>query len=124
MPHFCECGADSYICQNRRMIRLTPETPSWTKERILEKLEQFPKWVERGIVAIYEKQTNEEQATENTRYYNNVGFSAFHAKQGSYYAKWILSGKHLSGPHLHKARKMIKHYAQQLVDIANKRAMV
>ena len=37
----------------------------------------------------------------------------------SYCAKWILSGKHLSGEHLNKARKHILKYSGQLEKIAN-----
>lgn len=77
-------------------------------------------WLERGILAIYKKQTLDEQRIGDVKYHNKVGFSGAHARSGSYYATWILSGKHLSGIHLEKARGMMQHYAGQLVKIANK----
>jgi len=103
MLHFCDdCGSDR-----------------WTKEEVLAKLEDSDNWVERGILAIYRKQTEDEKCLEHTKWANSVGFSAFHAKLGTYYANWLLKGNHLSGNHLVKARKLIKHYAGQLATIAN-----
>lgn len=92
----------------------------WTKEQILEKLETRDRWVEKAIVAIYNRQTESEKRCEDTNEHNKVGFSSFHAKRGTYYAKWILSGKRLSGVHVEKARKLIKHYVRQLVELANR----
>ena len=61
----------------------------------------------------------DEQRAEHTIYNNNIGFNHAHAKRGSYYAKWILSGKHLSRHHIERGRKMALKYVGQLVDIAN-----
>ena len=76
--------------------------------------------VERGIVAIWKRQTEDEKAVEQTRKKNNVGFSAFHARRGTYYANWINSGKRLSGRHVDLGRKLILHYTNQLTKISNK----
>jgi hypothetical protein len=75
--------------------------------------------VERGILAIYSLQTEDEQSSENTRHHNNVGFSGCYARSGSYYAKWLLSGRNLTGKHLDNARKICIHHASQLTNIAN-----
>lgn len=40
------------------------------------------------------------------------------AKRGTYYAKWIQSGKRLTGEHLAKARKIALYHSRQLVKIA------
>ena len=91
---------------------------SWDKNAIVGLLDRNPVAVERAIVAIYRRQTAEEQQVQDTRESNGVGFSGAHAQVGSYYATWILSGKHLSGKHLEKARNMAKRYTRQLVEIA------
>jgi hypothetical protein len=74
--------------------------------------------VERAILAIYERQTLDEKACSDTKHRNGIGFTGADARLGTYYAKWILSGKHLSGRHLENARQMSRKYIRQLVDIA------
>ena len=96
------------------------ENKVWTEAEIKEMLQRSNHAVERGLVAIYKRQTAHEQAAEQTEVLNRVGFSAFHAKRGTYYAKWVLSGRHLTGQHLEKGRKLILHYAGQLTKISNK----
>lgn len=94
---------------------------TWNKEEIRNLLIESDKAVERGILAIFDKQTNDEQRVGDTRHVNNVGFSGAHANPGSYYAKWILSGKKLNGPFLGKSRKLILHYTRQLAEIATEK---
>lgn len=77
--------------------------------------------VERAIVAIYNRQTTDEQNSEDTKHLNGIGFTGADARLGSYYAKWILSGKHLNGNHLTKARVMSYKYIRQLCEIAKTR---
>lgn len=81
-------------------------------------LDKYPMAVERGIVAIYRKQTKDEQAHHTTTHTNGVGFNAADAYRGTYYAKWVLSGKRLTGWHLTKAREIAKRYVRQLSSIA------
>jgi len=75
--------------------------------------------VERAIVAIYKRQTLDEQNSETTIHTNGVGFSGADVRNGTYYAKWILSGKRLNGKFLDKARVMAHKYMKQLVAIAH-----
>jgi hypothetical protein len=77
------------------------------------------KAVERAIVAIYHRQTLDEQRSETTIHTNGVGFSGADVRTGTYYAKWILSGKRLTGKFLDRARVMAHKYMRQLVDIAH-----
>ncbi len=93
----------------------------YTEESIKELINKSNLAVERGILAIFNRQTEDEKQIEDTRYYNRIGFSGAHVKIGTYMAKWILSGKHLNGPWIEKGRKMIQHYAKQLAEIANTR---
>ena len=91
----------------------------WTKKQIKARLMVNNDWVERGIVAIYNKQTEEEKEIEDTFKLNGVGFSSAHVRLGSYLARWILKGNHLSGTFIEKGRSLILHYTDQLTNIAN-----
>lgn len=77
--------------------------------------------VERAILAIYARQTADEQATKTTRHSNGRGFSGADASLGSYYARWILDGKHLNGRHLERARTMSLKYVGQLLEVAKEK---
>ena len=90
----------------------------WTPDEIRALLDRSQEAVEHAVVAIYRRQTEDEKEAYETKHHNRVGFAACHAGLGTYYAKWILSGKHLSGSHVERARKMVRHYAGQLHQIA------
>lgn len=91
----------------------------WTREDIVSLLNTSDRAVERGVVAIWQRQTADEQSTDTTRHNNGIGFSGWSAHSGSYYAKWVESGRRLTGKHLDKARKIVLHHAAQLTRIAN-----
>ena len=91
----------------------------WTREDIVSLLNTSDRAVERGVVAIWQRQTADEQSTDTTRHSNGIGFSGWSAHSGSYYAKWVESGRRLTGKHLDKARKITLHHAAQLTRIAN-----
>ena len=78
-----------------------------------------PAWVERGIVALFERQTNDEQIVENSRHDNDRGFNKPDSKIMSQWAKEIISGQHLKDSELKLARKRLMKYAGQLAKIAN-----
>lgn len=98
----------------------------WTAEIIKEKLKTNNKWLIKGILAIYSKQTELEQCREETCWLNKAGFSAFDADIMSSFAKQILSHnttkfkEPLSPKQLQIARKRMLKYAGQLAKIANK----
>jgi hypothetical protein len=95
----------------------------WSSDQIREKLLTNQTWLERAILAIYQYQTETEQRHDTTLLHNDVGFNAVDASSGSYMAKWLKSGKHLSGKFLEKARRMMPKYAGQLATIANSKAI-
>lgn len=76
------------------------------------------KAVERAMVALYEMQTATEQNAQATSESNGKGFNYYDARSGSYYAKWVKSGRSLTGHHLVKARVMSMKYAKQLAKLA------
>lgn len=74
--------------------------------------------VERAISALYARQTEDEKSSSSTQHPNGRGFNAFDANQGSYWARWVNSGRHLTGKHLVGARQMCLKYVGQLVEVA------
>jgi len=78
--------------------------------------------VELAMVALFKCQTSDEQNTSTTKESNGMGFNAFHAESGTYYAKWVLSGKKLTSYHLTRARKMACYYAGQLATMSELKA--
>jgi hypothetical protein len=77
--------------------------------------------VERAMRAIFLRQTEEEKHGNLTKESNGKGFSAFDAPTGSYYAKWVMSNRRLTGRHLVKARIMSFKYVRQLCEIAKEK---
>jgi hypothetical protein len=92
---------------------------TWTRTEIETHINTNDRAVERAMVAIWERQTADEQETQGTRHHNGRGFAAWSARSGTYYANWVRSGRHLTGKHLAKARKIALHHAGQLTDFAN-----
>ncbi len=91
----------------------------WTRDEIETMVRNQDAAVERAMVAIWERQTADEQETQTTNHHNGIGFSGWTARSGTYYAEWIMSGRHLTGKHLDKARRIALHHAGQLTDFAN-----
>lgn len=96
------------------------EKKIWTRDEINALLNRSDAAVERAIVVLFKRQTADEQSSENTKYQNSVGFSSAHAHTGTYLAKWILSGKHLNGRFLERARHIALLHSRQLVEEANR----
>ena len=91
----------------------------WTKEEIRIKLETNNTWLCRGLVAIYERQTADEQSGSATIHDNGVGFSGC---DSSFLSNLAISYKkygRLSDKQLVSARKAMLKYAGQLARIAN-----
>jgi hypothetical protein len=91
----------------------------YTKEYVRKMLQENDAWLERGILAVYSKQTEDEQGAKDTLHRNGFGFNVADAKYLSYVADYLLSGNHLSGYHIGKARKKMLKYSGQLAKIAN-----
>jgi hypothetical protein len=95
------------------------EPKTWTRTEIEEMINGNDRAVERAMVAIWERQTADEQETQDTRHHNGRGFAAWSARSGTYFAEWVRSGRRLTGKHLVKARKIALYHAGQLTDFAN-----
>ena len=95
---------------------------TWTRDEIDEILKTNPRAVERAMVRLFELQTSTEKQSSTTREHNGAGFSSYAASRGSYYARWVMSGRNLSGKHLESATKIALRHSRQLVNIANSKA--
>lgn len=93
-----------------------------TKELIVERMNSDPKWLYRGILAIYDRQTADEQAAETTAHDNGIGFNGVDASFMSSLAKQVRNRGFLTPTQLTFARSKMKKYAGQLLRIAEGRA--
>lgn len=96
-------------------------TKQWTRDEIDTILRTKPGAVERAMLRLYDRQTEDEKSTSHTRHDNARGFSSAFASRGSYYARWVLGGRELTGQHREKALRIALTHSKQLVEIANAR---
>lgn len=94
---------------------------TWTRDAIDSLLVTNPRAVERAMVVLYDLQTRDEKDFSHTQHLNGVGFAASAARRGSYYARWVLGGRRLTGHHLDRARAIALRHSRQLVAAANAR---
>jgi hypothetical protein len=97
-------------------MEATMTQTTWTKDSIKTLLLTNPRAVERAMLVLFARQTEDERVNQTTRHENARGFTAAHARKGSYYAKWVRSGRNLTGHHLDRARTMALHYTRQLLE--------
>lgn len=110
-----------------------------TPEAIKEKLETDNRWLIRGLVAIFQRQTEDEQRQDSTNHLNGVGFNGSDAPFLSVMArraidrtkvdprnmeavKKAIDGMGFSPRQLQCIRKAMKKYAGQLHKITKSRA--
>jgi hypothetical protein len=93
----------------------------YTKEQIQHNLQFNPKWTERGLVVLFEKQTYEEKQSGGTITLNNMGFNSSDSRYLTYCAKWVLQGQHLNEKHQEKCGKMLKKYWRQISELIKER---
>lgn len=98
---------------------MSTTTVTYTVDVVRHKLKTDTKWVEAAILRLFDFQTADEQNAEIAKYRNGKGFNGSDARRLSYYAKWIKSGRHLSGKHLEVAHKRVPKYASQILELIN-----
>lgn len=86
------------------------------------KLLSDDRWLYRGILAIYDRQTVSEQAVRDTILDNEVGFSASDAGVLSAFAEQLLKTGELAEWQKRKARARMIKYATQLKSIAREKS--
>lgn len=98
-------------------------------EMVRSNLAESDKWLIRGLLAIYARQTHDEQSQQTTKHDNEVGFNGLDAPILSSFAVQVR--KHENDPHprfpnplspkqLRLARKKMLKYAGQLAGITRK----
>lgn len=95
------------------------ETKVWGVEEIRALLETNDRMVEKSIVKLWERQTEDEKATKDTNTQNGIGYNHVDSSLMSSFAEQILRGKRLSEKQMVYARKKIMKYAKQITKIAN-----
>lgn len=95
---------------------------AWTEKDIDALLQRSDAAVFRAVVVLYDRQTEDERATDQTTHRNGVGFNGVDARLLSYYARWIKANGRLTGRHVEKARRAVRKYRAQLLDAIAARA--
>ena len=90
---------------------------AWTEE-IVALLDSRQDAVERGLLVIDAFQTESERHYGQTVHLNGVGWGGSDAEFGSSLARQVRENRSLSAKQLHFARKIVKKYRRQLVDVA------
>lgn len=102
----------------------------YTKQDMIELLEKNDKFLERAIIQLFYRQTEDEKQLSDSKHTNNRGFNKPDSRRMSIYAKVCLAkknqhkgeGNRLEDWMKQDARKRIIKYAGQLAEIANKKA--
>lgn len=94
---------------------------AYTVEQIKAMIIENDKAVLRGVLAIYDRQTADEQSADTTSHNNGIGFNGVDAPIMSSFAKFILKYNRLSEKQMAIARKKMVKYCGQLTRIANER---
>ena len=92
----------------------------WTKEEIRFNMETDNKWLFRGLIAIYNRQTQDEKNEAITVHENGVGFGGADANILSSFAKQYGERGFLTKNQIDICRKKMLKYSGQLAKIANK----
>ena len=98
--------------QMKKFVDLT--TKKDRVAHIKEMLKTNEKWAIRALVRIFEYQTRDEQDSETTRHWNNVGFNGADAEILSSFAKQVNRGRTLSVKQMAILHRRIPKYASQL----------
>lgn len=99
------------------MKTTTKEKPKYTKEFIKEKLATNALWAIRGMLRIYQYQTEQEKSSEQTIEDNGIGFSGCHGTIFSSFSEQYLKKGFLSDKQVAIVMKGMPKYAGQLIKI-------
>lgn len=97
------------------------EEKNWDKTSIQELLARNDKAICRAVVAIFERQDQDEQEEEQTKSLNNRGFNQKDAKIMTSIAKWYLEKGWLSPKQMRVARNRMPKYWRQLLEVAEQK---
>lgn len=89
----------------------------WTKDLLKELFLSNEEALIRGMFRIYDKQTEDEKAVEDTVEDNGVGFSGVHGNIMSSFAKFYQERRYLSKKQMDTVKKIMPRYAGQLLKL-------
>jgi hypothetical protein len=92
----------------------TATATTYTKEFIQTKIATDARWTQRALVVLFEMQTADEQTYGETAHNNGAGFNSSDSRYLSYCAKYVMSGRPLSGQHLAKCAVKLQKYWRQI----------
>ena len=102
-----------------------------TKADIIQLLQRNDKAIARALLVLNERQTQDEQASEVTKYDNGIGFTGADARMGTSMAQFFAARGYLTDKQLAYWKKPNKNgvwrickYAGQLLEIANEKAAI
>lgn len=99
-------------------------TKTYTKEEIQTLVSTKPAWAEHALLALLERQTEDEQRSQATKHQNGAGFNGTDAAILTSFAQQVQRGRKLSEKQLAIAYKKLPKYAGQLLAIASERQTV
>jgi len=92
---------------------------TWTEKEVKDHLTRSDNWVIKGTLAIYRRQTADEQRKGRTAHNNGIGFNAMDAEILSSFAYFYRVRGYLTQKQIGVARKRLMKYCKQLTAIAN-----
>lgn len=93
-----------------------------TSNEIKAKILVDDRWLIRGLLAIFQFQTESEKSIEATTDHNDVGFNGVDGRILTSFAKFYQKRGFLSPKQLHLTRKKMLKYCGQLQKIAERKA--
>ena len=88
------------------------------KNIVRDKLATDPRWLVKGLVAIYKRQTADEQRVEHTELRNQVGFNSADSNMLTGFAKQWMQREWFSDKQIGILKRKMAKYAGQLAKIA------
>ena len=92
---------------------------TYTADFIREKMATDDRWLIRGLLAIYKKQTDSEKKVQDTFERNGVGFNGIDAQIMSSIAEFYMNRNYITPKQTVVVRRKMNKYAGQLAKIAN-----
>lgn len=115
----------SISLDRKQAVAVKPVKVDWTsmtdeemKEHFKEKLRSDPAWVRQALVALYERQTQDEKNDGVTKHTNGMGFTGADAAILTSFAQKVIGGRSsFSEKQLAVCFKLLPKYAGQLVKV-------
>lgn len=91
----------------------------WTAKEIVDIINENDDQCCKALLALYARQTDDEQVSATTKVHNGVGFTAYDAEILTSMAEGYKKYGRLTEKQLAVVRKKLVHYKRQLQEIAN-----